>query len=239
MKLSVIIPVYNELPTLEQAFKQAKDIEVIDKEIIIIDNCSVDGSINFLKKINDPQVTVILQGKNFGIGKSIEIGIQKSKGDYIYVYDSDLEYNPRDVLKMLELAEKENLDVVLGSRIKDYKGSKLALVISRPGYLATLICSALINRWYKRNFTDIIGSKLFKTSSVKQLPISTYGAGFVFEHVSLMCKKNFKIGEVQVDYRPREINEKSKSIRPYHIINALWALLKVRFSGSFLEKNRQ
>ena len=131
---------------------------------------------------------------------------------------------------MIDLIEKDNLDAVFGSRIKTLlkEKSKWKLIIERPAYLASFIVTYLINRWYGYRFTDGIGAELYRKTSIMKIPIDTYGTGFKFEHVSKMCKNKMKIGEINVDYKPREIN-KNKKIKPYNIVNALIAMFTVRF----------
>jgi len=229
MKLTVLVVVYNEVKTIIQAIEDAKSLD-IEKEIIVIDNCSTDGTRELLGSIKDSSVHIVFQDKNYGFGKSIATGIALAKGEYIYVQFSDLEYDYRKCKDMLILAEKNNYDAVFGSRIKHLleTRSRLSLIRERPGYLASLISTYLINKWYGYHFTDVIGAKFYKTSSVKKIPIDTYGMGFDFEFVSKMCKNRFRIGEISVGYKPRA-NSKEKKIKPYHMLNALWAMLKVRF----------
>jgi len=129
---------------------------------------------------------------------------------------------------MINYAKKKKLDVVLGSRLKNIKQSKILLIIKKPAYLATLICTFLINIFYQRKFTDVIGGKLYKTQRIKKIKTNCYDAGFDFELISKMCKEKVKIGEVSIRYRPRE-NSRDKKIKFYHIFNALYQIFKVRF----------
>jgi len=228
MKLTVVITSFNEFNTVLQAIKDAKLIDVEDKEIIIIDNCSTDGTRELLKNINDSSVNIIFQDKNYGFGKTIEKGLSVAKGRYTYIHHADNEYDYRYVAKMLEFSERHDLDILIGSRIKDFKGSAWNLIKQRPAYLATIISTYLINLWYEKRFTDIIGSRLYKTSAIKEVPVSTYGYGFDFESISRICKRGLKIEEIAIGYTPRQ-NNKDKKIKPYHMINAIISMFKVRF----------
>ena len=232
MRLTIIVTVYNEVRTVKQAIDDVRSLD-IEKEIIVIDNCSTDGTKEILKGFNDDDIKIIYQDKNYGYGKSIERGVSLANGEYIFVQFTDLEYDYTKCLDMLQLAEKNGYDAVFGSRLKDILKirSKWSLVKERPACLATLISTYLVNKWYGYHFTDVIGTKLYRTSSVRTIPIDTYGPGFEFEHVSRMCKAGFKIGEINVGYKPRASN-KEKKIKPYHMLNALWALFKVRFLES-------
>ncbi|HCJ67576.1 MAG TPA: hypothetical protein DHV62_09745 [Elusimicrobia bacterium] len=228
IKLTVVITSYNEVKTVLQSVNDAKLIDVEDKEIIIIDNCSNDGTRELLKNINDPSINLILQDKNYGFGKSIEIGLNTAKGKYTYIHHADNEYDYRYVPKMLDFAEKHDLDIVIGSRVKNFNSSRWNLIKQRPEYLATVISTFLINLWYTKKFTDIIGSRLYKTSTIKEVPISTYGAGFDFESISRICKRKLKIEEIAIGYTPR-ICRKDKKIKWYHMIDALIYMFKERF----------
>ncbi|MDI6839390.1 MAG: hypothetical protein QMD71_00815 [bacterium] len=130
---------------------------------------------------------------------------------------------------MIKLAESDNYDAVFGSRLMGRENlSYWELIKERPEYLATIISTFLINKWYNYNFTDIIGAKLYRTSSVRKMRFDTYGVGFDFEFVSKMCKSGFKIGELPIGYKPR-LQKEGKKIKPYHMLHALVALFRVKF----------
>ena len=128
---------------------------------------------------------------------------------------------------MMNYAIKNNLDIVLGSRLKNKDSSKLNLIIKKPAYIATIVCTFLINFFYKKNFTDIIGGKLYKRSSILKIPINSYHYGFDFEFISRACKK-LNIDEVAIAYKPRK-NSSEKKIKFYHMLNALYEIFKVKF----------
>jgi glycosyltransferase involved in cell wall biosynthesis len=229
MKLTVMVLVYNEAKTILQAVKEIEKIREPDKEIIIVDNCSTDGTRELLKQLGTDQYTVVYNEKNIISGSLIK-AINMAKGEYLYVHHSDLEYDPSAANEMLAVAEKFGYDVVLGSRLKDHKGSLWQIIRERPASLATIMCTALVNRWYHKNFTDIIGSRLYRTAAIKKIPVSTIGNGFEFESVSRMCRYGLKMTEIAVPYKPRSWNE-GKKIRPYHLIDALLAMFRVRLFG--------
>ena len=128
---------------------------------------------------------------------------------------------------MLNLAFTGNLDVIFGSRLKNEKNI-LKILSKKPSYLATIICTFLINFFYKKKFTDIIGTKLYKKNSIKKILPKTKGQGFDFELVSLICKNNLKIEETYVEYVPRA-NSTEKKIKFYHMFNALYAIFKIKY----------
>ena len=225
-KITFLITVYNEVKTIKRAINDILNIKYKRKEIIIIDNGSTDGTQNILKKFY--KIKKILRDKNLGYGKTIEEGIKKSTGEYIYIHNSDLEYDEKKSITMMNYAKKNKLDVVLGSRLKNSKKNIVKLLLDKPAYLATIVCTFLINKFYDRNFTDIIGAKLYKIKSIKKIKINSYHQGFDFEFISRICKKNYKVGELYIKYKPRE-NSKDKKIKFYHMINALYEIFKVKF----------
>jgi len=227
LKLSIVITCFNEKNTILQAIEEAKKVD-LDKEIIIIDNASTDGSREILKNLKNENINIVFQPKNYGYGQSVKTGASLSKGEFIYVHYSDLEYDIECVYRMLEIAERDNLDVVFGSRLYDNKKSALDLIKKRPYYLGTLITTFMINLFYRKNFTDIIGTRLYRSSSFKKLSIESTGMSFDFEVVSKVCKNGFKTAEVPVSYRPRSTRE-GKKIKPSDIFPAILTILKVKF----------
>ena len=117
MKLTIIIVCFNEKATISKAIEEAKQI-TSDKEIIVIDNCSTDGTREILKTFeNDSELKIIVHDKNMGVGYSACEGIRFARGDYFYLLGADLEYKMIDVYKMIEKIEAEKLDGVFGSRL--------------------------------------------------------------------------------------------------------------------------
>lgn len=231
-KITYLIPVYNEIRTVKKAIEDVINLKYRNKEIIIIDNGSTDGSqkiINNFKK--NKIVKIILRKKNLGYGKTIDEGIKKASGEYIFIQYADLEYDHQISTKMIQLADNDKLDIIIGSRLKWARGKNIVkIIIKKPAYLATIICTFLINKFYNKNFTDIIGGKFYRTSSVKKIQINSYHAGFDFEFFSRICKKKFKIKEIFIKYKPRE-HSAEKKIKFYHMINALYEIFKVKFFG--------
>jgi dolichol-phosphate mannosyltransferase len=227
--LTIIVTVYNEKETIVESLRQITALE-IEKEIIVVDNCSTDGTQDLLKKHCSPEMHLILQPRNMGYGQSIITGCNLAKGKYLYVHNSDLEYDPAYAIQMIDLAQKENLDAVFGSRLAEQKGSVFKAVIDRPYFLAAAISTFLVNVFYKKNLTDIIGSKFYKVASLKSLyPFSDTSITFDFELVSKLCKRGFRIAEIPVSYSPRGLQEGQKKIKWYNSIPALVVLLKIKF----------
>lgn len=228
MKLTILIGCFNEKSTILKVIEQAKAIN-IDKEIIVIDNCSIGGTREILEGLrNDKGLRIILHSRNMGAGYSGCEGINLAQGDYFYCPGADLEYRMDDLYKMMDKMEREGLDAILGSRILDRKGvSKFQLIKERPYWLGTIIATFLVNLLYRKNFTDIIGSGLMKTDTLKSLDCKASSQAFMFELISKLCKKKYKIGEASVWYKPRTHKE-GKTIRAIDIVPALLVILRVK-----------
>jgi len=229
MKLTILIFCFNEKATISSAIEQAKQI-TIDKEIIVIDNCSIDGTREILQAYKkDKALKVIIHDKNLGAGYSVREGISLAQGLYFYAPGADLEYKMTDVYKMIEKIESEKLDGIFGSRLLDKQGiSRFKLVKERPFWLGTIIATFLINLFYARKFTDVIATKLMKTDILKNLGCEANNPSFEFEFVSRLCKKGYKIGEVPVWYKARTHKE-GKTIKAVHMIPAILAILRIKF----------
>jgi len=231
MKLTVIVTVYNEEKTILEAIKQAKAL-ALDKQIIVVDNCSTDGTKEILKKLDDPSLEIIFQPQNYGYGQSVKTGVSLAGGEFVFVHNTDLEYDIECVYKMLDIAEKENLDAVFGSRLYEKKHI-FSIIKARPYYLGTLITTFLINLLYRREFTDIIGARFYRASVFKKIEVDSTKIGFDFEVVSRFCKAGLKIKEVPVSYTPRT-SRQGKKVKAMDIIPAVMTILKVKF----LDKKR-
>lgn len=223
-KITYLIPVYNEYKTIEKAIKNIKNIDYPKKEIIVIDNGSTDGSQEIIKKINGIQK--VLRKKNLGVGKTIHECIKKSTGDYIFIYDSDLEYDHLRSIYMARYAQKRKLDLVMGSRMKK-NYSMIKKIIERPANIATFICTFMINKFYNKKFTDIIGAKLYRVATIKKIPVDCFNAGFEFNFTSKILKMRLNVDEVFINYKPRK--EGIKKIKFYHLANAIFQIIKIRF----------
>lgn len=231
-KISFIIPVFNEVKTVKQAIMQIVELNYEKKEIIIVDNGSYDGSTEIIKTFKDlPYVKFFLKKKNTGYGSSIKEAISIATGDYLYIQYADLEYDYLSSLEMLKLCRQKDLDVVFGSRLKgkiNNVNDLFNLIIFKPAYLATLTCTFLINKFYHKNFTDIIGTKFYKKEIFNSLYINSIGQGFDFELVSKISKNNLKIEEIYVNYTPRK-NPSEKKIKFYHIFIAWYEIFRIKF----------
>ena len=229
MKLTILIVCFNEKLTIQKVIEQAQQI-TIAKEIIVIDNCSTDGTKDILEALKkSASLKIVIHSKNMGVGYSVNEGIALAQGDYLYVPGADLEYRMEDVYKMMEKIENENLDAVFGSRlIEKREVSRFRLIKERPYWLGSIISTFLINLFYRRSFTDIIATKLIKTNILKSLGCQSSSQVFEFELVSRLCKKKYKFGELPVWYKARTRKE-GKTIKVIDMIPALLVILKIKF----------
>jgi len=228
--IGYLITVFNEVKTVKQAIEDIVSIKYPKKEIIIIDNGSTDGSAEIIKNYRKDNIRIIIRNKNLGFGKTIEEGINLLNSDYIFIQYSDLEYDHNRSIDMMNYAISNDLDVVLGSRLISYKKNNISffqIVKEKPSFMATILCTFLLNKFYNYHLTDIIGGKLYKKETIKKIPISCYTEGFDFEFMSRILKKKLKVGEMSINYKPRT-NSAEKKIKFYHIINALYNIFKVK-----------
>jgi len=228
MKLSVIIPVFNEKATIEEIIKKVKKVPV-EKEIIVVDDGSTDGTSNILKKVADEkkinnEIKIILKEKNEGKGVAIREGLKYVNGDIVVIQDADLEYDPSDWIKMLKVMDEKKADVVYGSRVLG-RGKKSSLAF----YLGGRILSIITNFLYRAEITDEPTCyKMFRTEIIKNLSLKCKGFEFCPEVTAKIRKKGIKIYEVPIRYNPRSIKE-GKKIRWKDGIIAIWTLIKYRF----------
>ncbi len=229
MKLTVFIACFNEKATILKAIEEAQALNV-DKEVVVVDNCSTDGTREILEPLKgNDNLRIVIHDKNMGVGYSAREGINLARGEYFYAPCADLEYKMSDVYKMFEKLEKEKLDAVFGSRLLERKGTSLfKLIKERPYWLGSIISTFLTNLFYGRNFTDIIATKLIKTDILKGLGCRADNQAFEFELVSRLCKKGCRIGEVPVWYKPRTHKE-GKTIKATDMIPALCEIFRVKF----------
>ena len=231
MSITFLIPIFNEVKTVKKAIEETININIPNKEIIIIDNGSTDGTQDIIKEYdNYENIKIILQKKNLGFGNSIREGFLQSSKEFIYLQFGDLEYDIKTCIEMLKKTKDQSLEAMFGSRLKNINNlfELLKTILNNPAYLATLICTFLINFFYNKSFTDIIGAKLYRKKTVQYILPKTSGQGFDFELVSLLCKRNLKVDEVFISYKPRE-NFSDKKIKFYHMFNAVYGILKIKF----------
>ena len=232
MKLSVIIPVYNEKKTILEILRRVEEVNLshlkFEKEIIIIDDGSTDGTKEILVQLEDKnRYKIIYLPKNSGKGTAIRAGLREASGDYVIIQDADLEYDPEDYKKLLECALQNNADVVYGSRILDRQNPNKISYISY--YLGGIFLSWITNILYRTKITDESACyKLFKVNVIKSIPLECKKFEFCPEITAKVAKKGIKIYEVPIKYYPRR-KEEGKKIKWVDGFQALWTLIKYKF----------
>ena len=209
MKLSIIVPCYNEESTIKEIIKKINSQKDIEKEIIVIDDCSTDQTRTILKNdINDQIQKLILNPKNFGKGYSIREGIKESTGDLILIQDADLEYDPRDFKKLINPILDGIADVVYGSRfIGDAERRVLYFWHMVGNKFLTLLSNMLTNL----NLSDMeVCYKVFRSEIIKDINLKENRFGFEPEITAKISKKNFRIYEVGVKYYGRKYKDGKK-----------------------------
>jgi len=227
LKLSVIMAAYNEKDTILTALQrvQAADISPWEKEIIIVDNCSTDGTREILQGLEQNEhLRIIFQPRNMGKGTSIRTAIPHCTGDYTIIQDADLEYDPFEWPLLLEKAVAEDLDAVYGSRTL---GGRATYVYVQH-YLGVRFLTWLTNLLFGTNYTDVATAcKMVRTSVLKSLNLTCSGFDLDFELSNKLGKNGYRIGEVPITYRPRSLEE-GKKIRPWDGLGAVWVILRDR-----------
>jgi glycosyltransferase involved in cell wall biosynthesis len=209
MKLSIIIPCYNEIATLEKIVDKVNLQNFYNKEIIVVDDFSTDGTREVIEKnIRAKVQKIILNNKNFGKGYSLRKGIEAATGDIILIQDADLEYDPSDYHKLVEPIKKGYADVVYGSR---FIGSDEKRILFFWHSVGNHILTLLSNMFSNLNLTDMENCyKVFKSEIIKNLNLKENRFGFEPEVTAKIAKKNLRIYEVGVKYYGRKYYEGKK-----------------------------
>ena len=208
MKVSIIIPCFNEKNTVEALLDNVNQDSFFDKEIIVIDDFSTDGTREILKKINDKYTKLILNESNFGKGYCIQRGIKEAIGDIILIQDADLEYSPTDYKKLIDPITNGDADVVFGSR---FVGSQQTRVLYFWHTVGNKFLTILSNMFTNLNLTDMeCCYKVFKKDVIHQIKLKENRFGFEPEVTAKLSKMNIKIYEVGVKYFGRKYSEGKK-----------------------------
>ena len=207
MKLSVIIPVFNEKNTIAALIAQVRAVPV-EKEIVLVDDGSNDGTRELLKErfLNEPGVRVFFHEKNKGKGSAVRTGIREADGDALIIQDADLEYNPGDYKTLLETLDRLQANVVYGSRFMGKKG-----VTTPWHYFVNYFLTFLTNLLFSSQLTDMETCyKLFRADVLKKLPLRSEGFEIEVELTARTLLAGEKIIEVPISYKGRAFHEGKK-----------------------------
>lgn len=225
MKLTVLVPIYNEINTLQEILKRVQDTGLAD-EILLVDDGSIDGTRELLKNYEDkPPFRVILHEKNQGKGAAVRTGIKNATCDVILIQDADLEYDPRDYPAILQPIEEGLADVVYGSR---FLGAPRRVAMFWH-MIANKLLTLLTNILYDTILTDMeTGYKVFRKEVIEGVPLHAKRFEFEPEFTAKILKRGVRIFEVPISFNPRDYDE-GKKIGLSDAFEAIWALLKYRF----------
>lgn len=211
MKLSVIIPCFNESPTLLEILKRVKDSPYDDKEVIVIDDFSNDGTrdiLNDAKKVKGLVDKTIFHEKNMGKGAAVRTGIQEASGDIVIIQDADLEYDPNEYNRLIEPIINNQADVVYGSR---FKGSDAQRVLYFWHRMGNGFLTFFSNMMTNLNLTDMETCyKAFKREIFKNIELKENRFGFDPEITAKLAKKKARFFEVGISYYGRTYEEGKK-----------------------------
>ena len=226
MKLSVIMPVYNEVKTLEEIVRQVLATQLA-YEIVMVDDGSTDGTRELLKQWdNHPIIKVVLHAQNAGKGSAVRTGFETATGDVIVIQDADLEYDPRDYPKLLQPIDEGRADVVYGSRFIGGPSRKVYFWHRAGNMLLTLVTNVL----YDIDLTDMETCyKCFRSEVVRGMNLRSRRFEFEPEITAKIAKRGYRIFEVPIAYYGREYEE-GKKITGWDAIPAVWALIRYRFT---------
>lgn len=223
-KITILIPVYNEKDSLLEILRKVEEIDFeLEKEIIIIDDYSTDGTKKLYSQVNHK---VLYHKKNMGKGAALRTGLEEATGDIIIIQDADLEYNPKDYKPLVELIKTNCADVVYGSRLADTRNSGSFLFLS---YLANVTLTFITRLLYGVYLTDMETCyKAFRADVIKDIKIESNRFDFEPEITAKILKKGIRFLECPISYNART-NDEGKKIGWKDGIQAIIALIKYRF----------
>lgn len=230
MKLSIIIPTFNEEDTLRELLAmviKAKLPKGLRKEIIVVDDGSTDSTSKIVRKFKKRGVILIRHQRNRGKGWSVRTGITKASGEIILIQDADLEYNPTDYHQLVHPIFTGQYDVVFGSRELNLRNKKHSYL---SFYLGGLLVTKTTNFLFGTKLSDVpTGYKVFRAPVIKSLNLSCQKFEFCPEVAAKIAKRKIDIKEVPIRYSPRSLAQ-GKKIRWFDGVAAIWTLVRYRFS---------
>ena len=232
MKLSVVIPAYNEKATIAETIERVKAVDLgsVDLEIVVVDDGSKDETRKILETI--PGIRVVLHERNSGKGAAVKSGFRAATGDIVLIQDADLEYDPQDYAALLQPILDGRVEAVMGSRFVVEppqffgKGAKSPFFTH---YIGNILIVRLTNFLYGHSATDYEGClKAFSKSVVDGIPIEANGFEYDNELICKLLRRGHRIAEVPIKYRPRTYEE-GKKIKWQDGVRMIWTIVRWRF----------
>ena len=226
MKISVVIPVFNEVSTIEEIVERVKHIP-LEKEILIVDDGSVDGTRDKLKKMetSDGSVKVFYHDQNRGKGAAFRTGFKEATGDIVITQDADLEYDPAEYLELISPIQKGVADVVYGSRLSAAKPQRVHFFWHKMGNTFLTFLTDLL---YNTTLTDMeTGYKVFRREVLQGMTLRSNDFCLEPEVTAKVLKRGWRVYEIPISYYGRTYAE-GKKIRWHDGLKAIWTLIKYR-----------
>jgi glycosyltransferase involved in cell wall biosynthesis len=206
LKISVVVPVYNERNTIKEILRQIQNVD-LEKEIIVVDDYSTDGTREILKEIRGDNLKILFHNKNRGKGAALRTGFQEVTGDIVIIQDADLEYNPQEYFILIQPILEGKADAVYGSRFSG--GPHRVLFFWH--YVGNKLLTTLSNMFTNLNLTDMETCyKAFRSSLLKNIDIKSKRFGFEPEITAKLAKLKCRIYEVPISYSGRDYSEGKK-----------------------------
>ena len=231
MKLSVIICCLNERATILDVIEKTKAVDLgpdWNREILIIDNYSTDGTRELLQSIEDPEISILYHDRNLGKGMSVRTGIANMTGEYMLIQDADSEYDPEEHSKFCQLAKESNAAAIFGSRVL---GGDVKYEYARA-YWGVRFLTALINLLFGGNLTDVAtATKMVRADVVRSLNLTCTGFDLDFELPDKILLSGYEIVELPISYDPRTYAE-GKKIKAKDGLRAMVIMVRDRLGLS-------
>jgi glycosyltransferase involved in cell wall biosynthesis len=234
MKLSILMPAYNEAATVGTAIKRVLEVPYpCETELIVVDDGSIDDTHAVLASVSDPRVKIADHPVNRGKGAAVRTAADLATGDYLLIFDADLEYSPDDILKLLAPVLRGETDVAYGVRSFGSTTAHSFWFVA-GNWVNTFTANFLFNTWIRDLHSCL---KLMPVSLFRELPLKQHGFGLDTEVTALLLARGVRPYEVPISYQARS-REEGKKLTWSDGVEATWILLRVRLGQAFRNRRR-